>query len=140
MRISDLTTEMATKRINLLAGDEEVWIDIRSTNSPEYIKAKNAYLQSAAEYVKAGKKLRETKTIMGHKIVEFTDLHYELLSIWLGSLIAGWSFEDELTLESAALMLLNNPDVRDVVDEEAVKLSSEEDAKKKLRLTARPLS
>ena len=98
MKLTDFIKTSTTERIQLIAGSEECWIDVRSTNSEEFAKAKNQFDQAISSILLTGKELVVEKIVLGQTITEKTDDYEKLMSILIASLIVDWSFEDEMNL------------------------------------------
>ena len=131
MKLTDFAKSTITQRLNLDAGGDECWVDVRSTSSSEFARAKTQLEQATSKRLISGEKLFTTKTVLGEEITERSESYEKLLSVMMASLIADWSFEDELTLESAAQFLYTNPIVQSRVDEIGSALSQGEQAAKK---------
>ena len=134
MKISDFLKSTITDKVNLIAGGEECWIEVTSTNTDKFAKAKNQFDQAMSAQIISGKELLTEKVVLGQTITEKSDDYEKLLSILMSAVIVDWSFEDELNLESAAIFLYNNPAVKNKVDEVSAILSKEEFDIKKLQL------
>lgn len=131
MKLTDFAKSTITQRLTLVAGGDECWIEVRSTNSDEFATAKSQFEQAFSKQIIAGKELVSTKIVLGQEITEKSDDYEKLLSVMIASLITEWSFEDDLNLESAAQFLYNNQSVRNQVDEVASTLSRGEAKAKK---------
>lgn len=134
MKLTDFAKSTITQRLPLVAGGDECWIDIRSTNSDEFAVAKSQFEQAYSNQLIAGKELIITKVVLGQEVTDESEDYKKLLSVWLSSLISDWSFDDELSLENAAQFLYANPSVRKKVDEIASSLARGEARAKKPQL------
>lgn len=131
MKLSDFKIESNTERLPLVCNGEDCWIEFSSASSTEFAKAQSAFTRAMAVKAEKGEEILTKTTVMGEEVTEYTETYNKHLAILLGSLIVDWSFDDELTKESGALFLFNNPSIANELDQRASLLASQEAEVKK---------
>lgn len=118
MKISDIKSKSETLRIELDVNGEACFISVARIGSRQYAKS-YAWLKSAyAAKIEDGVALIVKEIVCGEEITTRTDEYERLEKIMFAQLITGWGFDDELTLDNAANLLINNPDIAAAIDEE----------------------
>ena len=132
MKISDYSArESLTQRVTFEVNGEPYYIEVRSTSSREYANGMAWFKRTAAHRAHSGKELIKVVEVAGEQIEEKTDEYLKLEAILFAHLVADWGFEDDLTLDSAANLIINNPDLRELIDDTTSAIAYAETTAKK---------
>lgn len=118
MRISDASNRPeVTQRVTFDVDGEPCFIEVRSTSSREYSNGLAWFKRVAAQRAHAGVDLIRVVNVAGEEVEQKTEEYQRLEAILFAHLIADWGFDDELTLDSAAKLVIANSDIRELIDE-----------------------
>ena len=132
MRISDLQEKpISSQRIPFDANGESCYIEVTSTSTKRYANGVAWFKRACAEKINAGVELMTTESAAGEEIAIKSDDFLRLEAILFAHVVVDWGFDDDLTLDSVANLIINFPEIRESIDEATSMLAYAEMTAKK---------
>ena len=132
MRISDLQEKpISSQRIPFDANGESCYIEVTSTSTKRYSNGVAWFKRACAEKINAGIELMATESAAGEEIAIKSEEYLKLEAILFAHVVVDWGLDDDVTLDSAASLIIRYPEIRDLIDEATSMLAYAEMTAKK---------
>ena len=132
MRISDLQEKpISSQRIPFDANGESCYIEVTSTSTKRYANGVAWFKRACAEKINAGIELMTTESAAGEEIAIKSDEYLKLEAILFAHVVVDWGLDDDVTLDSAASLIIRYPVIRELIDEATSMLAYAEMTAKK---------
>jgi len=119
-----------TVKVMLSVDDEDCFIEVFGVRSSKYSDAVSWFKRACGQKVAAGETLITKTEVMGEVVTIKSDTYKKLAAIQVAQIVSSWGFIEELTVESAADLLIRSPSLMDAIDDK-ITLMAYEDAEAK---------